>query len=197
MSVILPSTPSPAEFEIIQVGNFVDQVPPLGGVTSRISRLGDRFQANVVYPPMKYADAMAWFAALATAMSDTVLLPIIQPEFTVGTVGTPLVNGGSQSGATINLDGFAANYAAKAGQFFSHIGSTQRYLYMLTADKTATAGGVAASTAIWPNIQSSPADNAALEFTTPILEGWIQGNRNSWTVNRIMAEGLAFDVLGA
>jgi len=197
MSVSLPSTPSPAEFEIIQVGNHVDQVPPLGGVTQRLSRLGDRFQARVTYQPMKYADAMAWFAALAKAMSDTVLLPIIQPEFTVGSVGTPLVNGGSQSGSTINLDGFSANYAAKAGQFFSHIGAAQRYLYMLTADKTATAGGVAASTAIWPNIQSAPLDNAVLEFTTPILEGWVQGNRNAWTVNRIMAEGLAFDVLGA
>ena len=112
MSVTLPSSPSPVEFEIVQIGNHADLVPPFGGVTQRISRLGDRFQANVAYPPMKYADAMAWFAALAAAMSDTVLLPIIQPEFTVGSVGSPLVNGASQTGAALNIDGFSASYTA-------------------------------------------------------------------------------------
>lgn len=198
MSVTLPTTPAaPAEFDPYFYVNGVKMRPVLGGPEFRLSRLGDRFGVRVRYAPMPYTDAMAWFAAMAKANSDTVLLPIVQPDFTIGATGTPLVNGAAQAGTSLNIDGLTAGYAAKAGQFFSHVGASYRYLYMLTADKTATGGGVAAATPIWPMIQSSPADNAVLEFAAPILEGWIQDDMTSWTVNRIMAEGIAFDILQA
>lgn len=72
------------------------------------------------------------------------------------TYGTVLVNGGSQTGATLNVDGLTG--LPQIGDTFSIAGVEK--VYTVLAVPTVTAGAAALS--INPSLASSPADNAAI-----------------------------------
>src|SRR5665213_1912304 len=108
------------------------------------------------------------------------------PSQTVGTkAGTPLVNGATQTGATLITDGWTASTAAlKKGDIFTLAGVTsvhpeskintgQVQQFVATADGTADGSGnltIAISPAMvtsgaTQNVSGSPADNAAITVT--------------------------------
>lgn len=76
----------------------------------------------------------------------------------VPSYGTALVQGGSQTGGTLVVDGLTG--VPQAGDTFSIAGI--QLVYTVTADAVVTAG--VATLSISPNLASSPADNAALTF---------------------------------
>lgn len=70
--------------------------------------------------------------------------------------GTVLVNGGSQTGATLNVDGLTG--LPQTGDTFSIAGVEN--VYTVVAVPTVTSGAAALS--IYPSLASSPADNAVI-----------------------------------
>ena len=72
--------------------------------------------------------------------------------------GTVLVNGGSQTGTSLIVDGLTAT--PQAGDVFKIAGVD--LVYTITADASVSSGG--ATLAINPALDSSPADNAAITF---------------------------------
>jgi len=194
MAVTLPLHPLPRSLTPRLVSKRRDLSPIFNGPTSRVRRLGSRWSFDVEYPPMTYVDAMEWVAALTSAEADTVLMTIPQPGFDTGAPGSPLVNLGSQLGSTLDLDGFTPSYVARAGQWFSVIISSQRYLYQVAAEKVASTTGVMDDLAINPMIRTSPADNAVTEFGEPMVEGFLSGNETMWTVDVARTVGLSFTI---
>lgn len=118
----------------------------------------------------------------------------IIPVHTNGTMGgTPLVNGASQTGATIAIDGLAASGTVTKGTVFTLAGvfsvhpetkvSTGKLQqFVVTADATASSGAIAAL-AISPsivtsgatqNVTGSAADNAAVTFVGSASTGYAQ-----------------------
>jgi len=192
MTITLPSSPAPRAISPHLISRRRDLEPTFGGPTTRVQRLGSKWAIDFDLPPMRYADAMAWIAALTRAEGDTVMIDVPQPGFETGSPGTPLVNGASQAGSFIDLDGFGA-YTAKAGQFFSVIISSQRYLYQVAVDRVAAAG-VMTDLAISPMIRRSPADNAVVEFATPKIEGFLSGRETGWTVDVARTVGISFTI---
>lgn len=85
---------------------------------------------------------------------------IVNPSGT----GSPLVNGGGQTGNTLVTDGWGG-VGLKAGDFFSMGTGSALRLYQLTADVTPSGG--AATLSFVPALRSSPADNAALNVANP------------------------------
>lgn len=81
-------------------------------------------------------------------------------KINVPSYGTVLVNGGSQTGGTLAVDGLTNT--PQAGDTFTINGVG--LVYTVTATPTVTSGG--ASLTISPNLDSSPADNAAITFLT-------------------------------
>ena len=79
--------------------------------------------------------------------------------------GTPLVNGGSQTGSTLIIDGLDS--APQAGDAFKINGVD--LIYTVTANATVTSGGTTLS--IDPALASSPADNAVITFLSTSREG--------------------------
>ena len=79
-------------------------------------------------------------------------------QINVPSYGTVLVNGGSQTGSTLIVDGLTA--VPQAGDTFTVAGVNLTYI--ITAVPTVTSG--AATLAISPALNSSPADNAAITF---------------------------------
>ena len=78
--------------------------------------------------------------------------------------GTPLVNGASQTGSSLAIDGL--NSAPQAGDAFKIAGVDK--IYTVTANATVTSGG--ATLAINPALASSPADNAVITFLSTSRE---------------------------
>ena len=74
--------------------------------------------------------------------------------------GTPLVNGASQTGTTLDIDGITTPSTIPVGYRFTISGDTTEY--RTTEAALVTAG--AATLTITPELASSPADNAALTF---------------------------------
>ena len=74
------------------------------------------------------------------------------------TYGTVLVNGGSQSGGTLAVDGLTS--APQAGDVFTIAGVDK--VYTVTADATVSSGGSTLN--INPNLASSPSDDALLRL---------------------------------
>lgn len=171
MAVLLSVVPQ--TMDIIPVSNAAQTRPQVGGVRQRKVRLGSHFRAVGKFPSLAMAAGRAHTADIVACETVPAQLLIQQPELVIGTPGTTLVNGGGQSGFSLILDGATAAYAFKKGQFFNVIGPTRRYLHMVTADVAASGGG-AATLAIWPMLRFSPADNASLDFATPVIEGWLE-----------------------
>ena len=81
------------------------------------------------------------------------------------TYGTVLVNGGSQSGGTLAVDGLTS--APQAGDVFTIAGVDK--VYTVTADATVSSGGSTLN--INPNLASSPSDDLPITFISTAREG--------------------------
>jgi len=74
--------------------------------------------------------------------------------------GTPVVNGGSQTGGTLAIDGLTST--PKTGDTFTVAGIT--LVYTITNTPTVTSGGTTLN--ISPDLASSPSDGASVTFLT-------------------------------
>lgn len=190
--VALPTTPSPAaiSWELIDFGGTMQG--PLGGSAQRINRLGSRWRYEVVMPPMVMADARKWAAALSRGLREGVSYEVLQPTTPAGVPGSVLINGGSQAGDSIVVDGGRAGYSVYAGQWLSILTGGRRYLYQAAA-YVKLAGG-AGTIEIEPPLRATPADNDPITFAAPMIEGLLSGPPGwSIDVDRV-ARGITFAI---
>lgn len=191
MSVLtLPTDPSPASMGIalVSAGNIL--TPAFGGDEQEIKRKGTRYALTFQMPPMTYLTSMGWDDLMAEG--DTVLMRVFQPGFFTGNPGTPLVNGGSQSGTSLIIDGLTPGHFLSKGQFISVVTSSQRFLYRLAAGVTANGSGQATLT-LRTMLRRSPADNDVVEIAQPMIEGFVR-DMGPWTVGADRLVGLQFTV---
>lgn len=186
MSVALPTVPVPWAVtpRLLDFGGLLE--PPMGGVSQRFSRLGSRWAVDFVFPPMAGDPAKAFLAALfkARAFGSTLLATWPQPAFPAA-IGSPVVNGANQTGSSLIVDGLTASTALlKAGTFFSVVVGSRSYLYC-TTDNASVNGSGQSTLAIAPMLRVSPADDAALVFATPKIEGFSAGAQEQWTLERL------------
>lgn len=106
----------------------------------------------------------------------------MQPDFSTGAPGSPLVNGASQAGNALTIDGLTAGYGYRAGQMVSVIVSSRRFVHQVRASGRANGSGQA-TIAIEPALRVTPADNGTVEIGRPFIEGLLDE-----------APGWAFDV---
>lgn len=82
--------------------------------------------------------------------------------------GTPLVDGASQTGTTLNTKGWTPGTTIKAGDYCAFLnGNGRQELKMVMADVTADTAGLMALE-VRPSIHASPADEASLDVTAPV-----------------------------
>jgi hypothetical protein len=91
--------------------------------------------------------------------------------------GTPLVNGGSQTGASIVLDGATASVSnwLRAGDYLSF----NNQLFMATSDVNSDGSGNV-TVPIAPPIRTSPLDNTAVDIVAPISGVFMLASTPSW-----------------
>ena len=162
---------------------------------------GQFWEADVTLPPMKRADAEYWLSFLMklNGAYGTFLLgdPNGATARGVGT-GTPLVNGASQTGYELITDGWTVSTTGilKAGDYIQlGSGSTSR-LYKVLDDVDSDGSGNATLT-LWPNLRSSPADDATITVASTKSVFRLTTNVTDISINQASIYGVSFGAVEA
>lgn len=191
----LPGYPSPAgaQLGLLDFGAFL--TPGLGGPIQRVDRMGGRFRISVSMPPMPSAKlGRQWVSKLLQGKSQGARMPFPLLSFNPGLPGSVLVNGASQAGSSLIVDGATPNYVFRDGQPFSIVNSGKHHLHFVTAEIIANGSGQA-TLSITPMLRKSPADNAVCHFAQPMIEGFIMGEELPWSLSIEHLIGLEFQIV--
>lgn len=162
---------------------------------------GQVWELDVQYGPLARADAEALLAALASlnGQEGTFLFGDSANKSPRGAAtGTPLVNGGSQSGEDLATDGWTASVTGilKAGDWLQvGTGSTAR-LHKVLADANSNGSGQATLT-LWPRISpvATPADNSAIVTSYPKGVFRLTTSGMDWSIDVAKRYGIAFSAV--
>lgn len=191
MSVLtLPTSPTPASMGIALVSAKNTLSPAFGGDEQDIQRKGSRYALTFAMPPMTYLTSMDWDDLMAEG--DTVLMRVFQPGFDPGAPGTPLVNGASQSGTSLIVDGLTPYYVIRKGQFLSVVTGGQHFLYRAASEVVANSDG-AATIPLRTMLRRSPANNDVVKIAEPMIEGFVR-DLGEYTVAANHLVGMQFTV---
>lgn len=126
---------------------------------------GKILRASVSIVPLTEADLRAFdgFFMNLNGPENTFLLGAERTRGGTGG-GTILINGASETGATVSVDGMTPSETGVLleGDFCS----IESRLYGVTSQLDADGSGEG-SLAVWPNVRLAPADNAVVETATP------------------------------
>jgi hypothetical protein len=143
---------------------------PFNQATQTIELTGARWKATYTTPPLSYAQAAAIKAFLVKLRGGANTFNAYDPDGKTarGTpTGTPLVNGGSQTGNSLIIDGCTPNITGwlKEGDYFAVNGE----LKMIIADVNSNGSGEATLT-FEPSLRASPANNAPITVSSATCE---------------------------
>jgi hypothetical protein len=186
-----PSSPNPQRARVVMRTNVGVSQSMFSFSAQKQVHSGQRWEIDLELPPITdQAVAGEWIGFLAklNGTQGTVLVP--DPDRTapqgVGT-GTPLVKGASQTGNSIITDGWTISQTGilKAGDLMQ-IGN---YMYMVLSDANSDGSGDATFD-IWPNLRSSPADNAAITVNNCKTLMRLASNETSWSTDKLKYYGI-------
>jgi len=100
-------------------------------------------------------------------------------KFTPDAEGTPVVDGASQSGTTLNIRGMQSGSVIRDGQFFTASKGTNYYLHMNVGNVTVPANGEVSLT-IEPPLRMVTEDASPCFFEQPFIEGFFPAGDYSW-----------------
>ena len=191
MAIALPDYPYPAAMTPRLVTGRAELRPAWGGDIQRLNRAGSRFAIDVTMPVMTYADAQDWSGI--NDQTDTVTMQIVQPGLDTGAPGITLVNGASQSGTTLIIDGFTPYYVLRKNQWISVSTGGRLYAYRVKTEVAADSGG-AASVVLTTMLRVSPGNNDPVEITEPRIEGFATVPDDAWATNTAGHVALSFTI---
>lgn len=158
--------------------SFISQVYDWGGA---------KWVIDFTLPLMKRETVEPWiaFALSLRGMKGTFLAgdPSAQTPRGVGG-GTPLVNGASQTGSALIIDGAPISTTGwlKAGDYFQLGTGVNSRLHKLISDANTNGTGQVTLDFV-PDLRSSPADNAAITITSAKGVFRLASNETAWTAN--------------
>ena len=156
---------------------------PLNRSVQTVAMPGEYFMATLSFPIYQEDDARTLIAFLSGLRGSAGRFYLhdhsLETPRGVAT-GTPLVKGASQTGLTLESDGWTVSQTGilKAGDMFGF--GTE--LHMLKSDVNSDAGGNASLVLVKP-IRTSPSDNAPITTSSPKATMMLlEGNHAQWRV---------------
>ena len=169
-----------------------------------VRHAGARWSATITIPPVKRSDSEYWNAFLLRLRGQFGTFLLGDPNAATPrgsaatTAGTPVVNGASQTGNELAIDGLPASATGylKAGDYIQlGSGSTAR-LYKVLEDVDTNASGEATLN-LWPDLRSSPADDAAVVVSNAKGLFRMATNDATWTINNAGFYSISFAAVEA
>lgn len=158
--------------------------------------VGQSWMADISLPPLVADDAEPWIAFLLSLRGrrGTFLMgdpARINPRG-VGT-GTPLINGGSQTGSVLITDGWTHSITniMKAGDYLQWVVSGNYRLHKILANQNSDSSGNATFD-IWPDLRESPPDNTAITVVNTKGQFRLVNSLADWTENPGTSYTIAF-----
>jgi len=166
--------------------------------------VGSRWEATITLPALVRADADGWIAFLMSlggqygtfTMGDPVAaLPRGEARTTPG---TPVVNGSSQSGGTVAVDGLPANVAnyLRAGDYIQLGSGATSKLYKVLEDVSSNAN-YEANISIWPDLRSSPTDGDTVVVQNAVGVFRLSSPETSFNIDTASIYGISFAAVEA
>ncbi len=157
---------------------------------------GQFWEAEISLPPMKRADAEYWISFLLKLNGSYGTFLLGDPNGGTArgvATGTPLVNGGSQSGNELVTDGWTNSTTGilKAGDYIQLGSDSSSQLYKVLDDVNSNGSGQATLT-VWPDLRTSPADNAAITVSNAKGVFRLSSNAQAWDINEATFYGMTF-----
>lgn len=161
---------------------------------------GQAWEADISLPAMKREDAEAWVGWLLRLRGQYGTFMLGDPSGATprgsasGTPGSPVVNGASQTGDEINIDGLPPSVTGylKAGDYVQ-IGTT---LHKVLEDVNTSALG-AATLNLFPAVRVAPADGAIVTVSNCRGLFRLSTNDTSWDINTALIYGISFGAVEA
>lgn len=169
---------------------------PFTAVQQVYKYTGQFWEADITLPPMKREQAEYWISFLLKLNGSygTFLLgdPNGQTARGVAT-GTPLVNGASQTGNELITDGWTTSTTGilKAGDYIQLGSGATAKLYKVLDDVNSDSSGNATLT-LFPDLRTSPADNATITVSNPKGVFRLNAGATSWDINEASVYGITF-----
>ncbi len=160
---------------------------------------GMLWSAGVTLPPMKRETAAQWIAFLTSlnGMEGTFLLgdPAGITPRGIGT-GSPLVNGASQTGRTLDTKGWSTGITGilLAGDYIQLGSGVTSRLHQVVQDASSDGGGLA-SLEIWPVLRESPVADSAIVINSAKGIFRLTGNTSRFEVDFTSFYGLGFSAV--
>lgn len=199
MAFSLPTCPPPAEYDIRLDTLRAENSPPLGGPDSRFPRLGSRHVCDVLLENMTAAQAMLWQNRL-TSEDETVVFTIPTRGLTIGSPGTPQVNGADQTGSSLSIKGLTPGYVVRENQYLPVQTAGRIYFYKARGEATANGSGIA-SVPINCVLRVAHANNDTILMAAPVIEGFVVagsvsglGIKRRRAGNQGLVEGVRFTI---
>lgn len=157
---------------------------------------GERWEAEVALPAMARAAAEQWLAWLLSMRGREGTFSLGDPlggtpQGSAG--GTPVVNGASQVGDSVSIDGCTTSQTGwlKAGDYIQLGAGATATLHKVLQDVASNATGQA-TLDIWPAITTAPGDGATVVTSSAKGVFRLAGSSTEWTSNEIAHYGIVF-----
>lgn len=167
MPIDMPASPGFTDCDFYLETNTQRFTSPLSKATQRVKLGGDQWGSVYSLPKMNRRQASVWKAFFALCEGSVNTFNAFDPdrkEPLGPATGTPLVDGISQAGSSLTIDGCTPNVTGWA--LPSDLFSVNGELKEITAPVN-TNGSGQATVYFKPALRSSPADNAPLNFLKP------------------------------
>ncbi len=145
----------------------------LNAVTQTVDRGGLKWNCQLNWNNKKGADRPELMAMIAElrGQSNRLRVPVSDNPARGAYGGTPLVDGASQTGSSINIDGVTPSVTnwIRRGDYFSVLVNGEHELKLCTADANSDGTGQV-TIQFEPRLRASPADNAAVRVQDGVLD---------------------------
>lgn len=160
---------------------------------------GHLWEASVNYPAMKRENAEQVIAFLAKLNGREGTFLMGDPNGATprgsasSTPGTPIIDGASQTGVDLNIDGLpvgVSGYLLTGDYIGLGTGSSTRFHKVLDDVNTDSVG--AATLTIWPELRSSPSDGATVIVSSAVCLFRLASNLSNFSIDVATFYGLSF-----
>ena len=196
-TLTMPTTPAFRDSSFGLLANTQIFRSPLDNTVQTLELTGARWRVGYDLPRMNRAQAAAWTGFLSELLGPSGRFFGFDPDARTprGTGnGTPLVQGGSQTGKSLTTDAWATNETVLLiGDYFT----VNLELKMVTADVTSNGSGVATIN-FTPSLRASPANNAPLTITNPTTTMMLVDDEQAfWDTDMVALYGVSFSGIEA
>lgn len=169
-----------------------------------VRHAGARWSATISIPPVKRSDSEYWNSFLLRLRGQYGSFLLGDPNAATprgsaaSAAGTPVVNGASQTGNELAIDGLPASATGylKAGDYIQLGSASTARLYKVLEDVDSNGSGEATLN-LWPDLRSSPADGATVVVNGAQGIFRLATNDATWTINNAGFYSISFAAVEA